>query len=161
MVPTSAEAPEIDGPPRLIQRRTRARTLFVSELAMTYVDEYRAGACNIGPAEIARRRLVGHVGAAVTAALVVALAWADAPAWLRVVVFVPAAVSVAGYLQAATRFCADYGWRGVFNFGEAGHDRVEAVASREARRADRRKAMLIGAGSALVGAAVTVLAILA
>ena len=127
---------------------------------MTYVDHYRAGACNIGPAEIARRRAVGHAGAAVTLLLGASLAWADAPAWSRLVLFVPAAVGASGYLQAATRFCADYGWRGVFNFGEAGHDRTSTVEDRAARRADRRKALLIGAGSAAVGV-VAVLASLA
>ncbi len=120
---------------------------------MTYVDQYRAGACNIGPAEIARRRAVGHAGAAATLVLGVGLAWADAPTWSRLVLFLPAAIGAAGYLQAATRFCADYGWRGVFNFGEAGHDRTSSVEDQAARRADRRKALAIGLGSAIVGVA--------
>lgn len=118
---------------------------------MTYVDGYRAGACNIGPAEIARRRMVGHVGAIATVLLGIILVGSDAPSWLRLLLFVPATLSASGYIQAATRFCADYGWRGVFNFGTAGHDRTSAVADAEARRADRRKAMLIGLGSAGVG----------
>ncbi len=118
---------------------------------MTYVDQYRAGACNIGPAEIARRRAAGHAGAAATLVLGVVLVSVDAPTWSRLVLFAPAAVGAAGYLQAATRFCADYGWRGVFNFEEAGHSRTSSVEDRAARRADRRKALLIGAGSALVG----------
>ena len=118
---------------------------------MTFVDQYRAGACNIGPAEIARRRMLGHVGAAATVLLGAVLIGLDAPSWLRALLFLPAAVGSAGYIQAATRFCADYGWRGVFNFGEAGHDRAASVEDAAARRADRRKALLIGAGSAGVG----------
>jgi hypothetical protein len=123
----------------------------MDERAMTYVDQYRAGACNIGPAEVARRRAVGHAGTAATLLLGASLIWADAPTWSRLVLFAPAAVGAAGYLQAATRFCADYGWRGVFNFGEAGIDRASSVEDQAARRADRRKALLIGTGSALAG----------
>lgn len=126
---------------------------------MTFVDDYRAGACNIGPEEIRRRRLTGHVGTAVTllgAALLVGL---DAPAWWRIALFLPASVGAAGYLQAAMRFCADYGWRGVFNFGEAGHDRVTGVADAEARAADRRKALAIGAASGAIGLAAVLLAL--
>jgi hypothetical protein len=79
---------------------------------------------------------------------------------MRLFVFLPAAVGAAGYLQAHFRFCADYGWRGVFNVGErAGHDRTTAVADAAARRADRRRAMLIAAGSGAIGLAVTLLAV--
>ena len=121
---------------------------------------YQAGTCNIGPAEIARRRWTGHVGLVVTLALLGAFVWFDVPSWVRLIVFLPAAVSAAGYLQAHFRFCADYGWRGVFNVGErAGHHRTTAVADAAARRADRRKAMLISAGSGAVGLAVTLLAL--
>lgn len=127
---------------------------------MTLVDDYRAGACNIGPAEIARRRTAGHLGAIATLVLGAILLGFDAPAWTRLALFVPAAGSAAGYIQAATRFCADYGWRGVFNFGEAGHSRARSVADAAARREDRRKALLIGAGSAAVGILVALAAFL-
>jgi hypothetical protein len=126
---------------------------------MTFVDEYRAGACNIGPAEIARRRRTGHVGAALTIVGAITLLGLDAPAWMRIALFVPAAVGAAGYIQAATRFCADYGWRGVFNFGEAGHGRVTSIGDRAARAADRRKAIGIGAASGAVGLAAVLVAL--
>lgn len=80
----------------------------------------------------------------------------EAPHWWRLVVFAPSAAGAAGYLQAAGRFCADYGWRGVFNFGEAGHSRTTSVADAGARRADRIKALQIALGSALVGLVVAV-----
>ena len=75
----------------------------------------------------------------------------DAPSWVRLVLFLPAAVAASGYLQAHFRFCADYGWRGVFNFGDAGHDRVSPVGDPAARVQDRRRAALIGLGSGAVG----------
>ena len=118
-------------------------------------QDYVPGVCNIGPAEIARRRWTGHVGALVTLAGIAAVLLAQPPAIARTVLFVPGAVGAAGYIQAATRFCADYGWRGAFNFGRAGHHRASTVADDGARRADRRTALRIGAASALVGAAVT------
>jgi hypothetical protein len=121
---------------------------------------YQAGACNIGPAEIARRRWTGHIGLAATVVLLGVLLVVDAPTWIRLIVFLPAAVGAAGYLQAHFRFCADYGWRGVFNVGErAGHDRTTDVVDVAARRADRRRAMLISAGSGVIGLAVTLLAL--
>ena len=123
-------------------------------------DGYQAGACNIGPAEIARRRRTGHVGLITTVVLFAVLLALDAPTWARLVVFLPAVIGAAGYLQAHFRFCADYGWRGVFNVGErAGHDRTTDVADSAARRADRRRAMLISAGSAVIALAVTLLAL--
>ena len=126
---------------------------------MTFVDDYRAGTCNIGPAEIARRRMAGHIGAALTLLLGALLLWVDAPTWTRLALFFPAAGSAAGYIQAATRFCADYGWRGLFNFGDAGHARAQHVADDAARRADRRKAMLIAGASAATGALVVLAAL--
>jgi hypothetical protein len=121
---------------------------------------YQAGTCNIGPAEVARRRRTGHVGLAITVVLLGVLLALDAPTWMRLILFVPAAVGAAGYLQAHFRFCADYGWRGVFNVGErAGHGRTTAVADAAARRADRRRAMLISLGSGVIGLAVGLLAL--
>ena len=125
------------------------------------VDDYRAGVCNIGPAEIARRRRTGHFGAAATVALFFVLLVTDTPHWWRLALFAPAALCAAGYLQAATRFCANYGWRGVFNFGDAGFGGTTSVAETAARRADRVKAAQIGLGSAVFGTVVAVAALLA
>ena len=72
-----------------------------------------------------------------------------APAILRLAVVIPAAVSASGYFQAHLRFCANYGWRGIFNLGEIGDD--AAVVDRAARSADRRLALRIGFGSLAIG----------
>jgi hypothetical protein len=120
--------------------------------------EYQPGVCNIGPAEIKRRRRTGHVGLAATLGLFALLLAVDAPAMARLVVAVPAAVSASGYLQGALKFCAGYGQLGVFNFGEAG-TRI-AVADQAARAADRRRARQIGLMSFAIGAAAGVVAVL-
>lgn len=112
--------------------------------------EYRPGTCNIGPAEVRARRLSGHVGLAATIGLVGALILFDAdPAW-RLLAFIPAAGSAAGYLQAALRFCANFGWRGVFNFSDRIHD-TTAVTDPAAAAADRRRALQVMLLSALAG----------
>lgn len=117
---------------------------------------YRAGACNIGPQEIARRRRSGHAGsvlAIVTFGLLVAV---RAPRAVRLAVALPATAAAAGYLQARLRFCAGFGLWGVANFGPLGN--VETVTDTEAR--DRRRALRIGAASLAVGAAAGILAAL-
>jgi hypothetical protein len=132
-------------------------------LAATRINrraEYESGQCNIGPAEIARRRMAGHAGTIATVVLLGILVGTDAPVWARLLLFLPAAGAASGYLQAALRFCANYGWRGVFNFGVAGHNRTSPIADPDARRADRRKAALIGLGSGAIGLAVALLAML-
>jgi hypothetical protein len=122
------------------------------------VTAYMPGACNIGPAEIARRRWVGHAGLVATVALgAVLLALDAAPAW-RLLLALPASLAAAGYLQAWLRFCADFGWRGVYNFGALGQQ--ERVAAEEARAQDRRRAVLVGAGSGAIGLAVALLSLL-
>jgi hypothetical protein len=121
-------------------------------------NRYVAGACNIGPAEIARRRRAGHAGLAVTiGALAIALA-VDAPPAARLLVGLPAAAAASGYLQAHLRFCAGFGSRGVFNFGPLG-ERL-GVADPASLRKDRVRAGQIGLASAAVGAAVGIAAAL-
>lgn len=110
---------------------------------------YAPGACNIGPAEIARRRRAGHLGLAVAAALGAALVAIDASPEVRLLIALPAASAASGYLQAWLRFCAAYGFRGIFNFGPLG--RPEHVGDPAAARRDRRRALEIATASMLVG----------
>ena len=121
-------------------------------------DQYVPGSCNIGPHEIALRRRAGHVGLALTAALAAALIRSNLhPAW-RLTLALPAAGAASGYLQARQRFCADFGFRGVYNFDTRGHE--QQVATAQARAEDRRRALQIAAASAGIGLAVAVAAML-
>jgi hypothetical protein len=132
-------------------------SLFATDVRATPPDRntYQPGVCNIGPMEIARRRMVGHVGLAATIATLGSLTLIDAPPILRLAAAVPAMVSASGYLQARLRFCAGYGRLGMFNFGES-RAHAATVADSEARAADRRKAWQISAWSALIGLGVGV-----
>jgi len=119
-------------------------------------DQYVPGSCNIGPAEIALRRRAGHAGLVVTAALGAALLRSDLPRAWRLTLAVPAAGAASGYLQAHERFCADFGWRGVYNFDRRGQE--QPVAGDQALAQDRRKAMRIAAASAAIGVGVALVA---
>ena len=121
-------------------------------------QEYVAGACNIGPAEIALRRRSGHVGLATTAVLAVALIRSDLPRPWRLTLAIPATLAAAGYLQARSRFCADYGFRGVYNFDRPARRPQAQVPTEQARQQDRRRALQIGATSAAIGVGAAVAA---
>jgi hypothetical protein len=122
------------------------------------VVAYEPGVCNIGPAEVARRRRAGHVGLTATVVLFAALIVLGVPHWARLVLMLPTAVSASGYLQAVLHFCAGFGSQGVFNFGSLGT--TERVADPQARRLDRLKSMQIGLASLAIGLAVGLVAVL-
>jgi len=111
--------------------------------------EYRAGACNIGPAEIARRRRAGIVGLVAAGVLAVALVVLDAPTTARLLIGIPLAGGASGFLQARLRFCAGFGMAGIRNFGAVGS--VERVEDAAARHSDRMKAYRISLAAAAIG----------
>ena len=105
--------------------------------------------CNIGPAEIARRRRSGHAGLIVSAAVFALLLALAAPHWMRLVLVLTAGVSASGYLQARLHFCAGFGSSGVYNMGPLGT--VERVADPAARSRDRLRSLQIGLASLAIG----------
>lgn len=119
---------------------------------------YEPGVCNIGPAEIARRRRAGHAGLIATVALLGALMLVDVHPLARLAVIVPATISASGYLQAMLKFCAGYGQLGVFNLGPLGE--TTAITDADALARDRRRARQIGLASFAIGIAVGFFAVL-
>lgn len=124
---------------------------------MTTEPQYIPGVCNIGPAEIARRRNLGWIGLAVTVAVLALLVAMDANRWWGLLLFLPAAGSASGFLQAHFRFCSGFSRAGVFNFGPVGE--THAVTDEQSRAADRRRGNQIGLYSALIGAAVAIISV--
>lgn len=122
-------------------------------------NQYIPGVCNIGPDEIKKRKQAGWVGLVATVALWTFFFWFDTPAAWRLTLFIPAAMSAIGFLQAYMQFCAYFGFANLFNFGEVG--KTDTISQAEFRAKDRRKAwqiiiyaILIGAAVALVGVSV-------
>jgi len=119
-------------------------------------DHYVPGTCNIGPAEIERRRRAGWIGASVTAVAWLGLLILQVhPLWYLLLTF-PAAAAATGFLQAYLHFCAHFGLQGLFNF-DSRIGQTEQVSRIDFQRADRRKAwqiiwtaMAIGFGVSLV-----------
>jgi hypothetical protein len=120
--------------------------------------DYQPGVCNIGPAEIARRRRTGHIGLLAAVALFAILVAVGAPPLARLLVAIPAILSASGYLQAYLKFCAGFGAAGVYNFDEVGT--TDKVADAASRAADRAKATRIGLASLAIGAVAGVVAVL-
>jgi hypothetical protein len=119
---------------------------------------YESGVCNIGPAEIAYRRLWGHIGLLVTLLAFLGLVWIDAPPAARFLIAIPAAGSAIGYLQALFRFCVAFGAMGVFNFGRLGS--TQRVSDPALRRRDRARAWEVVLTSLLVGIVAGAVAVL-
>jgi hypothetical protein len=132
-------------------------TITILPSAPASGEGYQPGICNIGPAEIARRRRAGHVGVGAATVLLAGLVVAGAPRPSRLLVALPAAVAASGYLQARLRFCAGFGSQGVYNFGDIGP--TLHVEDAEARRRDRSRATQIGVASGAIGLAVGLAAV--
>lgn len=108
--------------------------------------------CNIGPAEIARRRRGAIAGSAFTILLIAVVVLAHAPVWARLAVFPFAASVGVMWLQVLRRFCVRFGTFGLENFGALGEERP---VEREVRLADRRRALEMVLEGVLFGLVVT------
>ena len=119
------------------------------------LDEYVPGVCNIGSAEITRRKRSGWIGVGATGILGLVLVFSHAPGVWRLSLFIPAFIAATGFLQGFMHFCAGFGMKGVFNFGtQVG--RAEEVEQAEYRRKDKQKALQIVAYSVLIAIVVAI-----
>jgi hypothetical protein len=121
-------------------------------------DRSLAPRCNIGPAEVARRRRSAWALSGLAAAVVLVLLWLDVPPLARVAAFPFLAGAAVSWAQVFHRFCVAFGALGIENFGRLGDERRVDAAQRAADR--RRVAQLVIEGSA-IGAAVTLLLVVA
>jgi len=131
----------------------------ITPIAPAGGDGYQAGACNIGPWEIRRRRAFSVASFAVAAVLLVLLVVADAPQVARLLVFLPLWGGMFSWLQARRRFCAGYAVGRVSNFGD-GVASTKAVTDAAAHREDLKAVARMTRDSfllALIPAAIVVL----
>jgi len=119
-------------------------------------NQYVPGVCNLGLAEIKRRKQAGWIGLAATGVLWGALIYLNADSAWRLLLFLPAMMSAIGFLQAYMHFCAYFGFAALFNFGDVG--KTDTVQQAEFRAQDRRKAWQIIIYSMLIGITVAILA---
>jgi hypothetical protein len=98
-----------------------------------YPNKYIPGVCNIGPAEIRARKLVGWCGLLVTVALWGLFAWQGVPAAWKWILFIPVFSSAIGF--------------------QAG--RTDTISQAEFRKMDRGKALQILGCAALIALGIT------
>ena len=108
--------------------------------------------CNIGPAEIARRRRSAIAFTAVAGIVAMALVVADVPTLGRLLFFPFAAGAAINWLQVAHRFCVAFGAIGIENLGPLGG---EVHVDPAQRAADRRRVVQLVLEGSLIGVAVT------
>jgi hypothetical protein len=94
--------------------------------------------CNIGPAEIARRRRLAALLTIVTAFVIAAVLAARVPTLGRLMVFPFASAVGVTWLQVFRKFCVHFGAFGLENFGDLGE---EHRAAPEIRWADLRQSI--------------------
>ena len=105
------------------------------------MSQYQAGVCNIGGAEVARRRQVALIGGISYIALALFLISQNYSALASLMVFPPAMLYSVGFIQARKRFCFAYGLLGTFNFQKLGT--ITKVEDKAFLAADRKMAIKI------------------
>jgi len=120
-------------------------------------NKYIPGVCNIGTAEIKKRKQAGWMGFIITVLLWAVFIWFDIPPVWRLTLFFPTMMSATGFLQAYMHFCAYFGFAPLFNFGPK-VGKTDTVQQAEFRAKDKRKAWLIIIYSVIVGIIVAIIA---
>ena len=122
------------------------------------MSEYVAGACNIGPAEIKRRRQGALIGALLFAFTTLLFVLTDAPTSTRFLVFIPALLFAVGMIQSRRKFCVAYGILGVFSFEKLGATRK--ITINQDLKADRKYAIKLLLQSVFIAAVLTALVVI-
>ena len=122
------------------------------------MSEYVAGACNIGPSEIKRRRQGALVGATLFAITTLLFVITDAPTSKRLLVFIPALLFAVGMIQSRKRFCVAYGFLGVFSLEKLGA--TTKITINQDLQADRKYAVKLLLQSVATAAVLTALVVL-
>lgn len=122
------------------------------------MSNYQAGACNIGPSEIKRRRQGALVGAVLYAVTTILFVITDASTSTRLVTFMPALLFAVGMIQSKRRFCVAYGFMGVFSFEKLGN--TKKVTVNQDLKADKKYAVKLLLQSVAIAIVLTALVVL-
>lgn len=120
--------------------------------------EYRPGACNIGPREIAKRRAYGIAGIGATVVLGIVLLAIDAPQIARAIVIFPLWGAIISLEQARRKFCAGFAYAGIRSV--SGSNATESVADKADLARDRAAARWLVAYCGGIAVAVTAIFVL-
>jgi hypothetical protein len=120
--------------------------------------EYRPGACNIGPREIAKRRAYGIAGIISSVVLGIVLVAIDAPQIARAIVFIPLWGAIISLEQARRKFCAGFAYAGIRSVN--GSDATESVADPADLALDRAAARRLVAYCGVIALAITTVFVL-
>lgn len=117
--------------------------------------EYQSGSCNIGSAEIRRRKISGIIGGVLSLTFYAAALSFHASQGIRGLIFFPLVLATIGWYQSRRKFCLAFGLMGVFNFGNLGEtSRVQDPAQRSSDRAQALKMLAQASAVAAVFALV-------
>jgi len=119
------------------------------------MSEYISGACNIGPAEIKRRKQGAYLGGALYLIVAIFLIASDASRTTRLWAFLPATLFAVGYIQSKRKFCVAYGFLGIFNFEKLGS--TTKIKVNQDLKADRKYAIKLMVQALLLAAVLTAL----
>lgn len=107
--------------------------------------------CNIGPAEIKRRKQFGWFGVISTLVLLVVLIIFDLTAKLNILLFFPVFSAILGFAQAQTKFCAAYGLQGVKGMkGMSNLQKIQGKEKLDARLKSLQYIILSGVVAAII-----------
>ncbi len=112
-------------------------------------------ACNIGPRERRKRRLLGFVSLTVGVATAFVLVVTNAPRWPRAIIFFPIWIGGLGLMQAREKICIALAASGRRNM-DAGEEKVEDENLIEQLR---KKARAINRRALITAIAITILAV--
>lgn len=121
-------------------------------------SEYVPGTCNIGPAEIRRRRIVMWLGCVLSIVTLASFAQNSSSRTDRLSIILPAFVFSIGFVQSRKKFCLAFGFMGAFNFGKVGA--ITKVLTPEQRSADRKTALVLLGQAAALTAIITAVTVL-
>jgi hypothetical protein len=119
------------------------------------MSEYVSGACNIGPAEIKRRKqgaVIGGIAFFLTALLLIG---SNASTSARLIAFLPALLFTVGLIQSRRKFCVAYGFLGVFSLEKLGA--TTKISINQDLKTDRSYAIKLLLQSVLAAAVLTAL----
>lgn len=118
-------------------------------------DQYIAGSCNIGKAEVRQRQIVALIGLFLSVSALIGFISSSASPSIRLGIFLPLTVFSIGWIQSRKRFCLAYGFLGTFNFGRLG--KISRVADKASLAADRKTALTILVQSLALAAVLTLI----